>query len=234
MSVVTINDAKAATSSIVKALQPVAVILFGSVARNGTGSDLDLLIVTDDNSDKSDNQYLLLHKSLKRFYKNFDIEPFIVSQSLLNEYYFNGSPFLKIISKEGRTLYMKNAVKVWLKQSKEELNVSKYLFKGGFYKGACFHAQQSIEKSIKAGLFKEGWELENTHSIERLIIIGRNYNIKLKLSDEEIVFIDSIYRGRYPAEEGILPLGEPTKEDAEKAVKIADKIFRFMQNTLKN
>ena len=172
MSMVTINDAKAAASSIVKALQPVAVILFGSVARNGTGSDLDLLVVTDDNSDKSDNQYLLLHKSLKRFYKNFDIEPFIVSQSLLNEYYFNGSPFLKIISKEGRTLYMKNAVKVWLNQSKEELNVSKYLFKGGFYKGACFHAQQSIEKSIKARLFKEGWELEKIHSIERLIIIG--------------------------------------------------------------
>lgn len=231
---VTINDAKEATSSIVKALQPIAVILFGSVAREGTGSDLDLLIVTDDGSDKSGNQYLLLHKSLKRFYKNFDIEPFIVSQSLLNEYYFKGSPFLKIISKEGRTLYMKNAVKGWLKQSKEELNVSKYLFKGGFYKGACFHAQQSIEKSIKARFFKEGWELEKTHSIERLIIIGRDYNIKLKLSDEEIVFIDSIYRGRYPAEEGILPLGEPSKPDAEKAVKIANRIYRSMQTSLKN
>jgi len=122
---------------------------------------------------------------------------------------------------------------VTIYDAKEELNMSKYLFEGGFYKGVCFHAQQAIEKSIKARLFKEGWVLEKTHSIERLIIIGRNHNIKLKLSDEEMVFIDSIYRGRYPAEEGILPLGEPTKADAEKAVEIASRILRAMQTSLK-
>lgn len=43
-------------------------------------------------------------------------------------------------------------------------------------------------------MFKKGWELEKTHSIERLIAIAGDYKIKFDLSDEETVFIDSIYR----------------------------------------
>lgn len=42
--------------------------------------------------------------------------------------------------------------------------------------------------------------------------------------DVDIVFMDGIYRGRYPAEEGLLPQGDPSAEDAAKAIRIADKI----------
>jgi len=40
------------------------------------------------------------------------------------------------------------------------------------------------------------------------------------------VFIDSIYRGRYPAEAGLLLLGSPTQEEAEKAVNLAGKLIK--------
>ncbi len=230
---VTVEDAKEVTSSIVKNLRPVSVILFGSVAREEVGTDLDLLVITDDKSEATGDNNLLLHKCLKRFYKKFAIDPFIIPQSLLNKYYSKGSPFLRLITKEGRVLYMKNAVKEWIKNSRDELNMAVYLLEGGFFKGACYHAQQSIEKSIKATLFNKAWELEKTHSIERLIAIGKNYKIKLKLSDKEIVFIDSIYRGRYPADAGLLPLGEPSKADAEKAVSIAKRISKEIQAALK-
>lgn len=40
---------------------------------------------------------------------------------------------------------MKDAVKDWVKQAQEELNMAEYLFSGGYYKGACYHAQQSLE-----------------------------------------------------------------------------------------
>ena len=121
---------------------------------------------------------------------------------------------------------MKNAFQEWLKQAEEELNMAKYLLTGGYFKGVCFHAQQSTEKSIKAKLFKKGWELEKTHQIARLIAIGKDYKVRFSLTDEEIVFIDGIYRGRYPAEAGILPLGEPTHEDAERAIGLAYRIFK--------
>lgn len=230
---VTLKDAKEATNSIVKTLQPVSIVLFGSVAREGIGEDLDLMVITDDKSGITGNYNLLLHKCLKRFYKKFAIDTLVISLSLLNEYSLKRSPFLKMIYKEGRALYMKNAVQEWLKQAEEELNMAEYLLQGGYCKGACYHAQQSIEKSIKSRLFKKGWDLENTHSIERLIAIGKDYKIRLNISDEEIVFIDSIYRGTYPAEAGLLPLGEPSDADARKAVSIAKRIFRAVQAALK-
>ncbi|MEW6380699.1 MAG: HEPN domain-containing protein [bacterium] len=93
------------------------------------------------------------------------------------------------------------------------------------FKGACYHSQQSIEKAIKAMLFTRGWELERVPSIERLAAIGEDYKISLNISDEEVIFIDTIYRGGYPVEAGLLPLGEPSGNDAGKAVSIARRVF---------
>ena len=73
-------------------------------------------------------------------------------------------------------------------------------------------------------MLKKGWELEKIHSIERLVAIGDDYRIKIKITDEDITFIDSIYRSRYPGEAGLLPLGEPTEADTRRAIEISEKI----------
>lgn len=231
---VTTEDAKEVVDVIIKTFQPISVLSFGSVAKDGTGADLDLLVVVDDELKAPGDVNLLMSKCLKRFYKKFAIDPFIIPISLFNEYYSKGSPFLRLILKKGRLLYMKDAVNEWLKQAEEELNMAVYLLKGGYFKGACFHSQQCIEKSTKAYLLKKGWELEKTHSIRRLISIAEDYNIQIDISDEDIVFIDSIYMGRYPAEAGLIPLGEPSETDAQRAVNIADRIFKDMQTSLKS
>lgn len=226
---VTIKDAKEVSNVIIKTLDPISVVVFGSVAKNGIGEDLDLLIVVDDRSDKSltiDDLNLLAHKCLKGYYKKFAIDPFIVPASVFNQYYSKGSPFLRLILTEGRCVYMRDAVKDWLKQAEEELDMAAYLLQGKYFKGACFHSQQSIEKAVKAMLLNKGWELEKTHSIERLVSIGEEYNVQIYLSDEDAVFIDNIYRSRYPAEVGLLPLGEPLETDAQRAVGIATRILK--------
>jgi HEPN domain-containing protein len=224
----TITDAKIVSKEIVRALNPVSISLFGSCAKYGFGEDLDLLIIVDD-MESSFNTNLILHKCLKRYYKDFAVDPFVISASLFRGYYLQGSPFLKLILREGRPLYMRGILEEWFKQAEDELNMAVYLLIGGFFRGSCLHSQQSIEKSIKARLLKEGWDLERIHSVERLIVIGGKYNIKVSLSDEEIVFIDSIYKGRYPVETGLLPLGEPSNSDARKAVDLAKRIFKEMK-----
>jgi HEPN domain-containing protein len=145
---------------------------------------------------------------------------------MLNEYYAKGSPFLRLISRQGKILYMKDMIKQWCKQAEEELAMADYLLEGGWFKGACCHAQQAIEKAMKAKLFKKGWELEKTRSIERLVAIGKAYKTRFPLSDEEIVFLDNIYRGRYPVDEGLLPLGDPSQRDAQEAVSIGKKLLK--------
>ena len=230
---VTFEDAKNVAETLAEALDPFSVITFGSVARDGMGTDLDLLVVLNDDSRVSGDANLCAHKCLKNFSKYFAVDPFIVRKSKFNEYYAKGSPFLRLILKEGKLLYMKNAILEWLKEAEEELNMASYLLKGGYFKGSCFHAQQVIEKSIKARLLRKGWTLEKTHSIQRLIAIAEDYKIQVDLTDEDIFFVDNIYRGRYPAEVGLLPFSDPSETDAQKIVRIATAIFEKSEAELK-
>jgi hypothetical protein len=48
---VTVEDAKEVSRALVKRIDPVAVIAFGTVATQGRGHDLDILIVTQDRLD---------------------------------------------------------------------------------------------------------------------------------------------------------------------------------------
>ena len=228
---VTPREAKGVTNAIVKRLRPLSVVVFGTVAKNGTGNDLDLLVLVDD-SHKEDDEIRLLGKSLKPFYRAFDIDPFLMRRSVAREYYRKGSPFLRLISEEGRLLYMRDAVQEWLQQAEEELNTAEYLLKGEYHKGACYHAQQATEKALKAMLFSKGWDLEKTHSLQRLVAIAADFKIRVGMSDEEIVFVDNIYRGRSPIETGLLALGQPSGDDAGKAVAIAERILKRAKRTL--
>lgn len=120
---------------------------------------------------------------------------------------------------------MKNAIKERITLAKEDLKQSRYLFGGGFNRGACHDAQQAVEKAIKAELLKRGWELEKIHNIRRLIYLLKDYKLDIACEEDDMDFMDSIYRGRYPAEEGLLPLKSPTREDASRAISIAENIF---------
>lgn len=47
-----------------------------------------------------------------------------------------------------------------------------------------------------------------------------------------IDFMDEIYRGRYPAESGLMPLSTPTKDDANRAVSVAKRTLRTVRRLL--
>ena len=212
---------------IVKAIRPVSIVLFGSVARDGRGNDLDLMIVVDENQESVSQTQMTLHRCLAGFQKRYAVDAFVVTEASVSQGLSKNSPFLRMVAREGKVLYMKDAEQDWQRLAKEELAMADYLLKGGFHKGCCYHAQQAIEKGMKARLLGKGWELEKTHSIARLIAICRDYKIRLTIEDEDIVFIDGIYRGRYPAEEGLLPFKEPSADDSQRAIKIARRIARF-------
>ena len=223
---VTFSDAKEVTAEIVKGFDPLLVTLFGSVARERIGNDLDLLVVMEDAKYHGLETDSLLQRSLGKFYRKFDIDPFILPVSKYLEQLHSGEPFLNMVLRQGRVLYMNNYVKEWLRQSDEELRTARYLADGNFFRSACYHAEQSIEKFLKAHLINKGWDLEKTHSIRRLLAIAEEHGLIFDLEEADIIFIDSIYRGRYPGEAGLLPHGEPDSEDAERAVKIASKLLQ--------
>ena len=223
---VSILSTRETVDKIVEAIRPISIVLFGSTARNGVGNDLDLMIVVDDPQAAVSRVQMALHRCLADSYRHFAVDPLVVTQAAVQRGLAQNSPFLRMVAREGKVLYMKNAEHDWMHQAEEELKMAEYLFQGGFPKGACYHAQQAIEKGLKARLLAKGWELEKTHSVARLVVLCRDFKIRLAFKDEDIVFIDGIYRGRYPAEEGLLPFKEPSEGDAQRAIRIAGRIAK--------
>lgn len=226
---VTLHDARSVARMLATTIHPLQVIVFGSVAKAGRGNDLDLLIIVQDTAGDVGEIHSKLYHSLKNFYRQFDIESFIISVSTFRRYFFEDSPFLKMIVNEGRCLYMKNARATWIKDANEELDIAECLFENEYYRGTCYHAQQCLEKTIKAALLGKGWELEKSHNFGRLVAIARDYHIDISITEDDLIFMDSIYRGRYPGEVGLLPLGIPQKIDGERALRIAKEIFESLQ-----
>jgi HEPN domain-containing protein len=223
---VTLQDAKSVTADLAKRFNPVFIFIFGSVARNGAGNDLDMLIVVDDAKNDINETNRKIQVYLIPYFNHFSIDPFIVGLTAARKRLQNGSPFLDSILHEGVLMYMTDAFETWNKNATEDLAMARYLLSGGFYGGSCYHAQQAVEKFIKMLLLQKGWTLEKTHTIQRLMALSKEYGIPAVLEQDEILFLDSIYRSRYPAEAGLLPQGEPGKKDAEFAICSAEKVAK--------
>ena len=69
-----------------------------------------------------------------------------------------------------------------------------------------------IEKGEKSG---------KAHDIVELLGHAKRLGWRIALAMDDAIFLNSIYKGRYPAEEGLLPRGEPSKDDAERALNTA-------------
>ncbi len=115
----------------------------------------------------------------------------------------------------------------WLKTAEEDLYAAEILLHGGAFAQACFYAQQSGEKVVKAL-----WHLVDAdpwgHSVQRLVM---EFPQKSRLPDVErwvawAAVLDKFYiPTRYPNGLPDLTPGQVyTREDAERGVETARKL----------
>ena len=119
---------------------------------------------------------------------------------------------------------MKEITRQWLNAAHDDLQViDRVMSDAGLTNMVAFHAQQSIEKSVKAYIEEMGLYLPKTHDLLRLLRIST-----LDLLDEETEVIEELnylyLNTRYPAELGLLPEGKPSQDDAELFRKTAQRI----------
>lgn len=92
----------------------------------------------------------------------------------------------------------------------------------------CFHAQQCAEKYIKAFLVYYEIEFEKIHDLEELAGLASKVDKSfLEILDMCGRLTDYAVDIRYPLFE------EPTKEEAEKAIEIAEEIKKFILKRLR-
>jgi HEPN domain-containing protein len=92
----------------------------------------------------------------------------------------------------------------------------------------CFHAQQCIEKSLKAFLTFADQHIERTHDLVRLVALCKQIDPTLSiLSETAVKLTDYAVTSRYPDDWRDIPVAE-----AQEAVREAEKGMQFITQKL--
>ena len=116
---------------------------------------------------------------------------------------------------------MNESLTLWLQFAREDLRASEILLNDGIFNLVCFHAQQCVEKSLKAIITHRMLPLPRSHNISTLLdLLPEQWFSDLR---QGIQRLDDYYiPTRYPdALPGALPEGLPDRADAEQALGIA-------------
>ena len=114
--------------------------------------------------------------------------------------------------------------KEWLKSAYSDLRNIHYIVKDEFLTHmVAFHAQQAIEKSLKAILENEENRIPKVHKLQNLI---NRVNVDIDFDENIIEVLDELYiESRYPGDLGLLPEGKPSLENAESFYATAQHTF---------
>lgn len=124
----------------------------------------------------------------------------------------------------------------WLEQARFDLKQAEKLLSENVFSYACFFAEQSAQKSLKAFLIAEGKRFITIHSIGELIKVAAGLEREFETLIEEGKKLDRHYiSARYPdaLPEPAIPATSYIKSEAEEAVNIALKIFDKCESSIK-
>jgi len=118
--------------------------------------------------------------------------------------------------------------KDWFKLADRDYLAALLLVDGkpAFYDKTCFNCQQAVEKLLKGVIVYYTGSYERIHSLVALLSIIKDTGVNpVGFIEEDISSLDPYYqRPRYLAD------AEFTKEQAEKAIKIVEKVKRFVEH----
>ena len=124
-----------------------------------------------------------------------------------------------------------NEVKNWISKADNDLKVSKNEIKVNepVTDAICFHAQQCVEKYLKAFLVFNNKSFRKTHNIAEILQLCIKVDADFKTLEEINVHELTIYATelRYPEFFHI-----PTVEEAEEAIYLAEKVKEFVLKKL--
>jgi HEPN domain-containing protein len=130
---------------------------------------------------------------------------------------------------------MRTITREWLESANLDLENIRHIIQDDRLTGhVAFHAQQAIEKSLKASIEEFGQKVPRIHSLSKLIAICTPF-VNINLDEEVVVALDSLYmESRYPGEFGLLPEGNPTQKQALRFYDCALEVYESVKRQLDN
>jgi len=128
---------------------------------------------------------------------------------------------------------MKESTRDWLLAANDDLASIEILLKDvNLTNIIAFHAQQAIEKILKAVIEEFELGFLKTHNLQTLLSKVSN-KIKLNYNELLIIEIDQLYiDARYPGDFGLFPNGKPSISDAMSYYQQAKELKEQIENKL--
>ena len=124
---------------------------------------------------------------------------------------------------------MKAITREWLVRAADDLAAADLLLaRDDLTNVVAFHAQQAVEKTLKAAIEELHLGLVRTHSLTRLYELVRAHYPLDMLDRLEAVYIAA----RYPGEMGLLPDGKPLPEEATAFYHFAQDVYQKVQSSI--
>jgi HEPN domain-containing protein/predicted nucleotidyltransferase len=199
------------------------VIVFGSVATGSVSawSDLDVMVVQ-----QTEQPFVERAVALARLVRpQVGVQFLVYTPEELRE--VGSRLFVRVeILEKGKVLPMKprEEARRWLEFAGENVRMAELAVGADIFNQACFHAQQSVEKCLKASLVLQGELVPRTHLIADLVQqLPPAARAALGANETTLLELDQFYiPTRYPdAVPGWLPEGLPQRQHAEKALDVA-------------
>ena len=130
---------------------------------------------------------------------------------------------------------MKQITKDWLETASLDLESIPLIMQNERLTGhVAFHAQQAIEKSLKASIEEYGERVPKIHSLSKLFELCVSF-ISIPVDDDMIIALDSLYiESRYPGEFGLLPEGKPNQKQAQRFYEFALEVYETVRHQLES
>ncbi len=122
----------------------------------------------------------------------------------------------------------------WLRFAGEDLQVAEWAMSASLYNQVCFHAQQCVEKALKAWLVHHNLVSPKAHQMSILLtLLPRPLPFSAEV-EAGILTLDRFYiPTRYPdALPGALPEGMPEVADADEALTLARQVLAAINASL--
>ncbi len=222
---------------VLSAGSPRKIILFGSHARGDAHpySDLDLLIVEDSDEPRG-TRGSKYWSALSGIYPEKDI--LVWTPEEIEEWSEVRNAFATVAVREGRTLFSSSTprstckkgkrpirtkfdlARGWMTKGDSDLTGARMLIKGpGPYDTACFHAQQAVEKHLKAVIALAEVTIARTHDLSDLQAVRASLAPTLDLGGIDLKSLNSFaVKARYDQNYW------PEREEAEGALAMAERL----------
>jgi len=237
---------------VVEAADPERIILFGSAARGELlpDSDLDLLVVKSGVTHR--------WRLTTRIYDSFSglgvpVDVVVVTPDDIAKYRDKVGTIIRPALEEGIEIYQAQGPrapsrpeaveeamplelrdptdpKEWLRRARSNLTRARAdrELADVAYEDLCFDAQQAAEKAIKAILVARQYPFPKTHKIDDLLALAERSGIPVPETVREAHVLNP-----YAALTRYVTLaGGVTEEDYERALELAERVFRWAESVL--